>query len=104
VPEPVPGSGTLIPMGGWYGSPYRTHETTGAHHRNEPCTVRETDRPELTNSRKGEVSGVDKGPSNGWHLFWANDLFDADSASRSVEESVWKALQNRPRRGQRTDF
>ncbi len=70
VPEPVPGSGTLIPMGGWYGSPYRTHETTGAHHPQRALYCPESpDRPELTNSPKGEVSGVDKGPSNGWHLF-----------------------------------
>ena len=31
TPELVPGSGTLISMGGWCGSPYRTHETMGAH-------------------------------------------------------------------------
>jgi hypothetical protein len=59
---------TLIPMGGWYGSPYRTHENTGAQPRNERARP-EHYRPELNNSRKGEVSRVDNRPSNGWHLF-----------------------------------
>ena len=58
--EQIHGSSTLIPMGDWYGSPYRTYETSGAQPRNE-LVLPESDRPEPTNSRKGEVSGVDKG-------------------------------------------
>ena len=57
VLEPVPGPSTLIPMGGWYGSPYRTNETTGAHHRNELVLSREPDRPGTNQLPEGRGVG-----------------------------------------------
>jgi hypothetical protein len=71
VLEPVPGSSTLIPMGGWCGisAPNTREDGRAAPHRARycPCTnVRNQATP--GGEGQGEVSGVDKGPSNGWHL------------------------------------
>ena len=67
-------------MGDWYGSPYRTQETTGAPSRNELLALPYCPSPTVRkpdNSRKGEVWGVDKGllmgdtfPAAAVNVFW----------------------------------